>query len=1184
MTPTYSLPLVALSLVVAIVAAFTALDLASRIGRETGAAKRDWLIAGAFVLGIGIWAMHFIGMLAFHLPIRLGFHLGTTLLSIIPAVAAAGIVLHLIQKPDITRMQLSLGSLVMGAGIGAMHYIGMEAIVLIPSMAYDWWWFTLSIVYAVAASAVALLIATRHPSTDTDSSNAKRKAVAAAVMGLAITGMHYMGMQAALFPPDSICVSGFQGQSRAHEYQPWLVALSIAIAVMSAYTALDVSSRIAVSTGFRKTLWLAGGGLAMGMGIWSMHFIGMLALHLDQEVVYDKVITFVSMVPAVAASAFALFMVSRGNVNPRILGVGGLLMGSGIGAMHYIGMAGMRMEDSIRYDPTFFAISLLVAISASISALWIAFQHQSAENTGQFAWRKFGSALIMGFAIAGMHYTGMTAAHFLPQGSGAATVGGLDSNYLAVFVGFSTFLVLVLAYVMAFYDARLSDLNAHIAHQLRESNEALQARANALATAMTAQIRTQAARDRTFGTIVEQSVEAIITTDVQGIIQSWNAAAQRIFGHTPDQAIGTKADVLYMPGTEDKFGALIEHLSGIENVHECKAKLVHGDGQVVNVLSSVSPHYDGHGRQIGKIAIIHDVTQQKNTERALRDEKERAQVTLESIGDAVFVTDAAGLIDYLNPAAEELLGLKAQATVGRAFSEVVKFHHDTSGETMQSPVALCLQNHAVTKLGDNAALVNAAGETISVDDSAAPIFNRRNELMGVVAVLSNVSEKRKMERDIRWQATHDSLTGLANRRAFEESLQQAVAGARSANSQHALLFIDLDQFKIVNDTSGHAAGDQMLRDMAVLLREKIRDGDVLARLGGDEFGVLLTHCPFDDAVRIAESLRECVADFRFVSGQRTYSSAASIGLVPITDNSQSATQLMIAADAACYVAKEKGRNRIWAEQHGSGEIIRRQNELEWITRLEKALEESRLVLYGQAIQAVGDPNSTFRNVEVLLRLVDDKGELVLPGVFIPAAERYGLIGRIDRWVIGATLARCAAHFRDHPASGAMTVTMNLSGLSLNDDQLAGFIRENLTRHALPASCIICFEITETAAIGNLGSAKRFIADLRAMGCLFSLDDFGSGMSSFSYLKHLPVDYLKIDGSFVRDMTTDRIDHAMVETIHRIGKLMGVQTIAEHVADALTLETLIQIGVDHVQGFHVSMPAPLDAFFNQTNAR
>jgi diguanylate cyclase (GGDEF)-like protein/PAS domain S-box-containing protein len=1182
MTATYSYTLIALSLAVAFVAAYTALDLASRIGRETGSAKRDWIIAGAFVLGIGIWAMHFVGMLAFHLPIQLGFQVGTTMLSILPAVVAAGYVLNLIQAPDLSYKKLAVGSVIMGAGIAAMHYIGMEAIVLIPGMKYEPTWFAMSVVYSVGASAIALRVASNHHAAFGDQegeiSANQRKAVAAGIMGLAITGMHYMGMQAAIFPPNSICVSGFQGQSVPHSYQHWLVALSVSIAVMSAYTALDVSSRITASAGLRRALWLAGGGIAMGMGIWSMHFIGMLALHSEQDIAYDKLITFISVVPAIAASTFALYMVSRGRVNPRILGVSGVLMGSGIGAMHYIGMAGMRMEDSIRYDPTFFAISLLVAISASVSALWIAFQNQTVENTGQFAWRKFGSAIIMGFAIAGMHYTGMTAAHFLPMSTNAATVGGLDSTYLAVFVGLSTFLVLALAYVMAFYDARLADLNIRTASQLREANEQLNIRANDLALAMTAQIRTQAARDHATATIVDQSVEAIITTDMQGVIQSWNAAAEEIFGHRAEQAVGTRADLLYLPSTQARFDELITQLSDTELVHECKANLMDEQGQIINVLSSVSPHFDGNGQQIGKIAIIHDVTKQVQTERALREEKERAQVTLASIGDAVIVTDNAGLIQYLNPAAETLLELNAKDAIEKAFNRVVKLQDETTQETLPCPVMQCLQAQVVARRTGNAVIRSARGESIFVDDSVAPIFDSKGALTGVVAVLTNVSEQHKLAQDLRWQASHDSLTNLANRRAFEETLDHMVESARSTNNQHALLYIDLDQFKIVNDISGHAAGDQMLRDIAVLMSAKIRTGDILARLGGDEFGVLLVNCPFDDAVRIAESLRESIADFRFVSGQRSYRGAVSIGLVSITDNRQSATEVMIAADAACYVAKEKGRNRIWAEQHGVGEIGRRQSEIEWVTHLDKALEESRLLLYGQSIVSVRDAKAVSRHVEVLVRMLGDDGELVLPGVFIPAAERYGLIARIDRWVIAATLQRCAAHFRAHPTGEAMTITMNLSGLSLNDDTLVSFIRDNLKRHALPTACVICFEITETAAIGNLATAKNFIDQVRALGCLFALDDFGIGMSSFSYLKNLPVDYLKIDGSFVRDMITDPIDCALVETIHRIGKLMDVKTIAEHVADAPTLAKLTEMGVDYAQGFHISKPAPLDAFF------
>lgn len=473
MNASYDPYLIALSLAVAIIAAYVSFDLASRIRQAPQAQKRDWLLAGALVLGMGVWTMHFVGMLAMHSPVRLGYELSTTILSMLPAILAAGVALHLMQRPILTNNRRWLGGLAMGAGIGCMHYMGMAAMVMVPSITYQHGLVTFSVVFAVAGSVLTIHLA--HASFHAMPEVRQRSMlISATIGGLAIAGMHYLGMAATIIPPDSVCISGFQGPSLPHSYNTWLLALSITIAVLSSYTALDIAGRIRAAVGKTRQYWLAGGGFAMGLGIWAMHFIGMIAVQTTRPVSYEILLTLLSVLPALAASTFALYMISRDDLSPRILGLSGLLMAVGIGSMHYIGMAAVQINPPLRYDPTFFALSILVAIAASICALWIGFQQHSADSVSNTAVRKISSAMLMGLAIAGMHYTGMGASHVLPTvGGGLSDVKGLNPDYIAVIAGFATFMVLLLAYIVAFYDARLAAIRAEIAKQLRETNEKL---------------------------------------------------------------------------------------------------------------------------------------------------------------------------------------------------------------------------------------------------------------------------------------------------------------------------------------------------------------------------------------------------------------------------------------------------------------------------------------------------------------------------------------------------------------------------------------------------------------------------------------------------------------------------------------------------------------------------------------
>ena len=416
-----------------------------------------------------------------------------------------------------------------------------------------------------------------------------------------------------------------------------------------------------------------------------------------------------------------------------------------------------------------------------------------------------------------------------------------------------------------------------------------------------------------------------------------------------------------------------------------------------------------------------------------------------------------------------------------------------------------------------------------------------------------------------YHASHDPLTSLVNRLEFEKRLAVALHATATQGRQHVVMYLDLDQFKIVNDTCGHAAGDQLLRQVSVLLKAQVRDRDSLARLGGDEFGVLLENCPLQEAIGIADKLRQCIADFRFVSEGKSFSIGASVGLVQVADGMLTLTDILSAADAACYVAKEKGRNRVQLYRPHDSEVSMRRGEMEWVSRLQRALQEDRFVLHSQQIISIVGGAPPTSHHELLVRMLDEHGKIVPPMAFIPAAERYSIMPMIDQWVVQNAFTAISALGPD-----CGTYAINISGASIGDERFLEFVREQFRTFVMPPRSI-CFEITETAAIANFDKAARFFGEMKSLGCLFSLDDFGAGMSSFGYLKHLPVDFIKIDGSFVKDVAHDPVAVAMVRAINDVGHVMGKKTIGEFVDGELVLGVLREIGVDFAQGNWISPP-------------
>lgn len=675
-------------------------------------------------------------------------------------------------------------------------------------------------------------------------------------------------------------------------------------------------------------------------------------------------------------------------------------------------------------------------------------------------------------------------------------------------------------------------------------------------------------RDRLFAEFARTIPEVVLIHGEKILLANDSAAS--LVGLSPDQLEGRQAADLVKPAYRALFRkTMARRLSGQKVPDRLEIQLINGNDQGLWVEAQSSLiEYRGND---AILTVARDVSYRKSLEVSLSRGKRQAQYTLESISEGVITTDNEGRIDYMNRAAEVMTGYDREAAAGQQVSDVFSLIDEADRRPLGDPVERCLAMRRRVNMGRRALLVSHDGEQEhSIEITASPIKGPGNTITGTVVVFHDVSELRGLTRQMSYQATHDPLTGLVNRREFERRLQEAMDQAHSEEVSHILCYMDLDRFKAVNDSCGHLAGDNMLREVATLIRNQVRDSDFVGRIGGDEFGTLLIGCPIDKATQIAGDICNAVADYRFVWQDKIFNIGISVGLVEINQTSGSLQDIMSAADSACYVAKQRGRGQVHVYSARDEAIARERGDIQWLRQMQSALHEDRFQLALQPVIATAAQESG-PAFEVLIRLPDERGRVANSAEFLRPAQRYQLMPQIDRWVVSATLA--AINAGDIRLPRGRSCSINISGQTLSDEGFLSFVVETLDRSGVsPAS--VCFEVNESIVSTDLQHVQRFIEVLHGIGCEFALDDFGSGLGSFSRLKRLPVDYLKIDGAYTRGLPTDEVNQEMVHAMIKLARTMEFRVIAEQVETQRDFDWLREAGVDFVQGNFIEEPAPL----------
>jgi diguanylate cyclase (GGDEF)-like protein/PAS domain S-box-containing protein len=676
-------------------------------------------------------------------------------------------------------------------------------------------------------------------------------------------------------------------------------------------------------------------------------------------------------------------------------------------------------------------------------------------------------------------------------------------------------------------------------------------------------------RDRLFTDFARTLPEIVMIHDEK--IRLANESAASLVGLEPDLLVGREIADLVKPAYRALFRKTVaKRLAGESAPRQIEVQLINGNRSALWVEAQ-SSNIEFNGQR-AILTVARDISHRKSLEVSLTRSKRQAQYTLESISEGVITTDNNGRIDYMNLAAETLIGTSRSDAAGHRVADLFTLVDDTDRRPLGDPVDRCIAMRRRVNMGRHAVMVSGDGEhEHSVEITASPMLGPDKSISGTVVVFHDVSELRGLTRKMSYQATHDPLTGLINRREFERRLDESLDVAHSDEAAHMLFYMDLDRFKAVNDSCGHQAGDNMLREVATLIKEQVRDSDFVGRLGGDEFGALLIGCPIDKARQIATDICTAVADYRFVWRDKIFNIGVSIGLVEISHASGTIQDLMSAADSACYMAKQQGKGQVHVYSARDEAVARERGDIQWLRKLQTALHDDSFELAVQPIIAMSGQADSGPAVEVFIRLEDGHGRPANSADFLKPAARYQMMPQIDRWVINATLAAIGSNEIKLPADRSCAI--NLSSQTLADEAFLGFVVDALDRSGVaPGS--ICFEVTEKAILPDVQQSQRFIEVLHGIGCEFSLDDFGSGLGSFSSLKQLPVDYLKIDGTYTRNLQTDLVNQEMVAAMIKLARTMQFRVVAEQVEQQEDFDWLRDIGVDFAQGHFIEAPAAL----------